>query len=175
MKRMGKIPQTLIGITPPIIFWIVAGTLQDDLFIMEFFEDFDIYLTHISLFDTISAIMFPCMFLWLYLWSFIGKRFNSDYIYYGSLIGVLLPAVSAFISTFFLDDGNILSWIYMFTIGLILYPIGRLAYFSFDSISFVTDIWLESNTLSIIIIVIALLSLPIFKHIKKNQRLTTDN
>ena len=174
MKRTRKIPQTFIGITPPIIFWIVAGFLQDDLFIMEYFEDFDIF-SHTFLFDTISVIMFPCMFLWLYLWSFIGKSFNLDYIYYGSLIGVLLPAVSAFISTFFLDDGNILSWVYMFTIGLILYPIGRLAYFSFDSISFVTDIWLESNTLSIIIIVIALLSLPIFKHIKKNQRLTTDH
>ncbi len=175
MKRMGKIPQLLIGITPPIIFWIVAGILQDDLFIMEFFEDFDIYLTHISLFDTISAIMFPCMFLWLYLWSFIGKRFSSDYIYYGSLIGVLLPAVSAFVSNFFLDDGNILTWIYMFTIGLILYPIGRLAYFSFDALDF--DIWLESDTLSIIIVIIALLSLLIFKHIKKKQRepLTTDH
>ena len=169
MKRMGKIPQILIGITPPIIFWIVAGILQDDLFIMEYFEDFDIY-SNFYLLDTISIIMFPCMFLWLYLWSFIGKRFNLDYIYYGSLIGVLLPAVSAFVSTFFLDDGNILSWIYMFTIGLILYPIGRLAYFSFDALDF--DIWLESDTLSIIIVIIALLSLPIFKHIKKKQRET---
>lgn len=169
MKRTRKIPQILIGITPPIIFWIVAGILQDDLFIIEYFEDFDIF-SNFYLLDTISIIMFPCMFLWLYLWSFIGKRFNSDYIYYGSLIGVLLPAVSAFISTFFLDDGNILSWIYMFTIGLILYPIGRLAYFSFDALDF--DIWLESDTLSIIIVIIALLSLPIFKHIKKKQRET---
>jgi len=167
MKRMGKIPQILIGITPPIIFWIVAGILQDDLFIMEYFEDFDIY-SNFYLLDTISIIMFPCMFLWLYLWSFIGKRFKLDYIYYGSLIGVLLPAVSAFVSTFFTDDGNILSWIYMFTIGLILYPIGRLAYFSFDALDF--DIWLESDTLSIIIVIIALLSLPIFKQIKKKQR-----
>ena len=169
MKRMGKIPQMFIGITPPIIFWIVAGILQDDLFIMEYFEDFDIF-SHTFLFDTISFFMFPCMFLWLYLWSFIGKRFNLDYIYYGSLIGVLLPAASAFVSTFFTDDGNILSWIYMFTIGLILYPIGRLAYFSFDALDF--DIWLESDTLSIIIVIIALLSLPIFKHIKKKQRET---
>ena len=175
MKKIGKTPQILIGITPPMRFWVVAGTLQNELFIMEFFEDFDIYLTHISLFDTISAIMFPCMFLWLYLWSFIGKRFDFNYIYYGSLIGVLLPAVSAFISTFFTDDGNILSWIYMLTIGLILYPIGRLAYFSFDALDF--DIWLESDTLSIIIIIIALLSLLIFKHIKEKQRepLTTDH
>ena len=171
MKRMGKIPQMFIGITPPIIFWIVAGILQDDLFIMEYFEDFDIF-SHTFLFDTISVIMFPCMFLWLYLWSFIGKRFNLDYIYYGSLIGVLLPAVSAFVSTFFLDDGNILTWIYMFTIGLILYPIGRLAYFSFDALDF--DIWLESDTLSIIIVIIALLSLPIFKRIKK-KNLKNDN
>lgn len=171
MKRMGKIPQMFIGITPPIIFWIVAGILQDDLFIMEYFEDFDIF-SHTLLFDTISAIMFPCMFLWLYLWSFIGKRFNLDYIYYGSLIGVLLPAVSAFVSTFFTDDGNILSWIYMLTIGLILYPIGRLAYFSFDALDF--DIWLESDTLSIIIIITALLSLLIFKCIKK-KNLKNDN
>ena len=171
MKRTRKIPQILIGITPPIIFWIVAGILQDDLFIIEYFEDFDIF-SNFYLLDTISIIMFPCMFLWLYLWSFIGKRFNSDYIYYGSLIGVLLPAVSAFISTFFLDDGNILSWIYMFTIGLILYPIGRLAYFSFDALDF--DIWLESDTLSIIIIITALLSLPIFKCIKK-KNLKNDN
>ena len=171
MKRMEKIPQTLIGITPPIIFWIVAGTLQDDLFIMEYFEDFDIF-SHTILFNTISVIMFPCMFFWLYLWSFIGKRFNLDYIYYGSLIGVLLPAVCAFVSTFFTDDGNILSWIYMFTIGLILYPIGRLAYFSFDALDF--DIWLESDTLSIIIVIIALLSLPIFKCIKK-KNLKNDN
>ena len=163
MKRMGKIPQLLIGITPPIIFWIVAGILQDDLFIMEFFEDFDIYLTHISLFDTISVIMFPCMFLWLYLWSFIGKRFNLDYIYYGSLIGVLLPAVSAFVSTFFLDDGNILSWIYMFTIGLILYPIGRLWYFASDSLS------LGDGASAVIICVLALLSLWLFKALKKRE------
>ena len=171
MKKIGKTPQILIGITPPIIFWIVAGTLQDDLFIMEYFEDFDIF-SHTILFNTISVIMFPCMFLWLYLWSFIGKRFNLDYIYYGSLIGVLLPAVCAFVSTFFTDDGNILSWIYMFTIGLILYPIGRLAYFSFDALDF--DIWLESDTLSIIIVIIALLSLPIFKCIKK-KNLKNDN
>ncbi len=169
MKRMGKIPQMFIGITPPIIFWIVAGILQDDLFIMEYFEDFDIF-SHTILFNTISAIMFPCMFLWLYLWSFIGKRFNLDYIYYGSLIGVLLPAVSAFISTFFTDDGNILSWIYMFTIGLILYPIGRLAYFSFHAVPFGLDLFLDYEGLSIIIIVIALLSLPIFKHIKNKEK-----
>lgn len=173
MKRMGKIPQTLIGITPPIIFWIVAGTLQDDLFIMEYFEDFDIF-SHTILFNTISAIMFPCMFLWLYLWSFIGKRFNLDYIYYGSLIGVLLPAVSAFVSTFFTDDGNILTWIYMFTIGLILYPIGRLAYFSFHAVPFGLDLFFDYDGLSIIIIVIALLSLPIFKRIKK-KNLKNDN
>lgn len=169
MKKIGKTPQILIGITPPIIFWVVAGTLQNELFIMEYFEDFDIF-SHSILFNTISVIMFPCMFFWLYLWSFIGKRFKLDYIYYGSLIGVLLPAVSAFVSTFFTDDGNILSWIYMFTIGLILYPIGRLAYFSFDALDF--DIWLESDTLSIIIVIIALLSLPLFKHIKKKQRET---
>ena len=174
MKRMGKIPQMFIGITPPIIFWIVAGILQDDLFIMEYFEDFDIF-SHTILFNTISAIMFPCMFLWLYLWSFIGKRFNLDYIYYGSLIGVLLPAVSAFISTFFTDDGNILSWIYMFTIGLILYPIGRLAYFSFHAVPFGLDLFLDYEGLSIIIIVIALLSLPIFKHIKKQRETLTDH
>ncbi len=171
MKTSTKTIQFFIGVIPVGIFWIVAGTLQDDLFIMEYFEDFDIF-SHTLLFNTISVIMFPCMFLWLYLWSFIGKRFNLDYIYYGSLIGVLLPAVSAFVSTFFTDDGSILTWIYMFTIGLILYPIGRLAYFSFHAVPFGLDLFLDYDGLSIIIIVIALLSLPIFKHIKTKKQPT---
>lgn len=51
---------------------------------------------------------------------------------------------------------------------MILYPIGRLAYFSFDAINVVSDMWMDSEMLSVIVIVIAVLSLPVFKHIKKN-------
>ena len=78
--------------------------------------------------------MFLGIFFLVYLWAILCKWFKIDFIYYGALTGILLPAASSVITGFFTDDGNILTWIYAFTIGLILRPIGMLFYFAIEGI-----------------------------------------
>ncbi len=157
MKKFFKILQVAAGFIPAICFWAIAGYTQDRIFVSSIVGmDYEV-----TLMNAITIGMLAFAMLWAYLWALIGSKFNLIFVYYGALAGVLLPVVSGVVSSFFTDDGNILSWIYMFTIGLILYPIGRLWYFASDSLS------LGDGTSAVIICAIALLSLWIFKTIKK--------
>ncbi len=159
MKKFLKMLQVAAGFIPAICFWAIAGYTQDRIFISSLVGmEYDI-----SLMNAITVGMLAFAMLWAYLWALIGSKFNLNFVYYGALAGVLSPVVSGFISSFFVDDGNILSWIYMFTIGLILYPIGRLWYFAADGLFF------GDGGSAVIICVLALLSLWLFKTLKKRE------
>lgn len=172
MKTSTKIIQFSIGVIPVAIFLVIAAIFQDILFSYrtESFEFENTFSERFGYFaDIITVSMFLCMFLWVYLWALLCKWLKTDFIYYGALTGLLLPAASTVINGFFIDDGNILTWIYMFTIGLILYPIGRLNYFAFDGINSFFDFDYHYSTIAIIIIIIGLVSLLLFRSFKKKQ------
>lgn len=181
MKTSTKIIQFSIGVIPVAIFLVIAAIFQDILFSYrtESFEFENTFSERFGYFaDIITVSMFLCMFLWVYLWAIPCKWFKTDFIYFGALTGLLLPAASSVITGFFTDDGNILTWIYAFTIGLILRPIGMLFYFAIEGIeSFlhINDIhsiffiYLDHDTISTIIIIITLMSLLLFKILKKKR------
>ena len=96
--------------------------------------------------------------------------------YYSALIGVTLPAISIVISNFFTNDSYIL---FALTVGLILYPFGRLANLSFEGLEHFYwvyfDKYIYQDSFAINIIVIAVISLLLFILIRKKKQLTTDN
>ncbi len=179
MKTSTKTIQFFIGVIPVAIFLVIAAISQDIISLSnpESFaiEDSFSWRFGFDVANNIAVSMFLCMFLWVYFWAILCKWFKSDFIYYGALTGLILPAASTVINGFFIDDGNILSWIYMFTIGLILYPIGRLNYFAFDGINSFFDFDYHYSTIAIIIIIIGLMSLLLFRSLKKKQLKPTPN
>ena len=159
MKKFLKILQVAAGFIPAICFWAIAGYTQDRIFISSLVGmDYEV-----TLMNAITVGMLAFAMLWAYLWALIGSKFNLSFVYYGALAGVVMPILSGFISSFFTDDGNILSWIYMFTIGLVLYPIGRLWYFASEALV----LW--EGLSGVFICVLALLSLWLFKTLKKRE------
>ena len=164
MKKFLKILQVAAGFIPAICFWAIAGYTQDRMFVSSLVGmDYEV-----TLMNAITTGMLIFVMLWAYLWALIGSKFNLSFVYYGALAGVLLPVVSGVVSSFFTDDGNILSWIYMFTIGLILYPVGRLWYFASEGLFF------GEGGSAVIICVLALLSLWLFKALKKQEEKAAD-
>lgn len=180
MKTSTKIIQFSIGVIPVAIFLIVAAVFQDILFSYDpsfgFENTFSLIYGYFT--NVITVSMFLGIFFLVYLWAILCKWFKIDFIYYGALTGILLPAASSVITGFFTDDGNILTWIYAFTVGLILRPFGMLFYYTLEGIeSFlhVNDIYsiffiyLDYDTISTIIIIITLISLLLFKVLKKKR------
>ena len=159
MKKFLKMLQVAAGFIPAICFWAIAGYTQDRMFVSSLVGmDYEV-----ALMNAITVGMLAFAMLWAYLWALIGAKFNLSFVYYGALAGVVMPILSGFISSFFTDDGNILSWIYMFTVGLVLYPIGRLWYFASEA--FV--LW--EGLSGVFICAMALLSLWLFKVLKKQE------
>jgi hypothetical protein len=72
--------------------------------------------------------------LLLMIFAFTGKRKDFKVLYFSSVIGVWLPVLAYICSCVFSDDGNILVWIYGFTLGLLFYPFNRLAWSTFGGI-----------------------------------------
>ena len=175
MKILKKAPQILIGIIPVMLLWLISCIFQDDIFVTTLFKNIikneDIVLSAI-----IPAVTFNCMIIFLFFCAILGKRFNLKYMYYSALIGVTLPAISIVISNFFTNDSYIL---FALTVGLILYPFGRLANLSFEGLEHFYwvyfDKYIYQDSFAINIIVIAVISLLLFILIRKKKQLTTDN
>lgn len=172
MKTLKKAPQILIGIIPVMLLWLISCIFQDEIFVTTLFKNIikneDIVLSAI-----IPAVAFNCMIVFLFLCTILGKRSNLKYMYYSALISVLIPPFTIILGSIFSDDGNILSWIFGFTLGLILYPFERLANFSFEGLEHFYwvyfDKYIYQDSFAINITVIAVMSLLLFILIRKKK------
>ena len=115
----------------------------------------------------ITVILIPVVLL---AFTIICKRKSLKVMYISALVATALPVLSSIISAIFSNDGNILTWIVGLTIGLVLYPFGRMAFELFDGVNsfyFVyLDSWIENSTIIGFFIVAIVLSLVLYKVIK---------
>lgn len=178
MKTLKKAPQILIGIIPVMLLWLISCIFQDDIFVTTLFSNI-LKNEEIVLSAIIPAVTFFCMIIFLFLCTILCKRFNLKYMYYSALLGVAIPAISIVISNFFPSSGTTLSYLFGLTIGLILYPFGRLANFSFEGLEHFYwvyfDKYIYHDSFAINITVIAVISILLFILIRKKKQLTTDN
>jgi hypothetical protein len=95
--------------------------------------------------------------------------------YISALSATAIPVLSNILSAIFSNDGNILSWIFGLTIGLVLYPFGRMAYEVFDGVNsfyFVyLDSWIDNGTIIGFFVVAIVLSVILYKAIKPKKEI----
>ena len=95
--------------------------------------------------------------------------------YISALSATAIPVLASIISAIFSNDGNILTWIVGLTIGLILYPFGRIAYELFDGVNsfyFVyLDSWIDNSTIIVLLVVAIIISLILYKSIKPKKEI----
>ena len=172
MKTLKKVPQILLGIIPVMLLWLISCMFQDDIFVTTLFSNI-LKNEEIVLSAIIPAITFNCMIIFLFLCVILCTRFNLKYMYYSALISALIPPFAIILGSIFSDDGNILCWIFGFTLGLILYPFGRLASFSFEGLSDFYLIYLDKYifkySFAINIIIVAVISLLFFYLTRKKK------
>ena len=132
MSKSKIIIQSIIGFLPITILWCVGGYFGN--IFNEVDEIFSVENPGICLRAVVPLIVVQMIPVLLWLMSVIGKRFNLKALHISAVVGTALPVVSVALSTIFSDDGNILSWIYGFTIGLFLYPFGRMGFGTFDGV-----------------------------------------
>lgn len=123
MKKMKRSSQILIGSISILLLWCIGAFSYGYMFI-------DIEFSPIS--DFLPNIVMLAMPVLLIILAFVGKRNNLKALYFSGVLSVGLPLFAYYLSHIFSDDGNILSWIYGFTLGLILYPFHLLASSTFS-------------------------------------------
>lgn len=123
MKRTNKIMESAIGFVPMLLLWVI-GSLS--------YNNFYVELTagrneqHIG--AVIPMVVIAIMPVWLQVFAIVGKVFNLKLMYIFAVIGMGLPTFGYILTNFTVDDGNILHWIYVFTIGIVLLPFAKLAF-----------------------------------------------
>lgn len=127
MKKFKLLIQITIGFISILTLWCVGA------FSYEYtFASFDVEVNPI--FDVLPNIVLLGIFALLLIFAFIGKRKSLKALYFSALISTGLPILAFILSHIFNDDGNILCWIYGFTLGLILHPFHRLAWSTLDGV-----------------------------------------
>lgn len=169
MKTIGKVKQCFMGATPVILLWVLAAVSQDEVLTTSIydtlettiFKNYDIVLSSV-----IPTIFLSVMLIWVFASAIIGKKYNLNYIYYSALLSGIIPPLACLSGVIFSNDSNILSWIFCFTIGLVLIPFGFLANYCFEGVSDFFYLDISPETLALLMVVIMLISLVVFKNVK---------
>ncbi len=168
MKIIKNIGLSLAGFFAMMALWLIGFSANEYTF--NTFDDYPEFLDKIPLY---IAYVIPILLL---IFAVIGKRFNLKALYISALVGTMVPVITYFCGSIFSNDGNILSWIYGLTLGLLLYPFGRLAYGVFDGVQsyfFVFhDRFLEGESVAFAMLVVAVISVTIFLVVKKRNKKT---
>ena len=168
MKIIKNIGLSAAGFLIMMSLWLI-GSLTNNYII----HTFDVFPE----FFIKNPLYIACaMQVLLIVFSVIGKRFNLKALYISALVGTMVPVITYFCGSIFANDGNILSWIYGLTLGLLLYPFGRMAYGVFDGVQsyfFVFhDRFLEGESVAFAMMVVAVISVTIFLIVKKRNKKT---
>lgn len=95
--------------------------------------------------------------------------------YIGALLGAGIPVLSSILSPLYtIDDGNILCWIFAFTIGLVLYSSAKLTHetyrgFSHFFLTYTEQRFIEEETINFTLVVVIIISVILFKVIKPQK------
>ena len=164
MKTFKSIISGIIGFASIISLWIVGGASHQYTH-----SSFDIDLD--SIYHVLPTIVIFAIPVFLLIYSFISKKLNLKSLYFSALAGVCFPLLAYIFSCVFSNDGNILSWIYAFTIGMIFHPFHWLAWSTFKGVWF-GDFGFSHELCAGILVVAMVLSLIIYKFTKnKNQKI----
>lgn len=168
MKKLNPIIQFITGFFSIMLLWgigALVNTYSVDMWLDENIDTENLIFSCIV--PMVTAILIPVL---LIVFSIICKRKSLKVMYISALTATSLPVFSSIFSMLFSNDGNILSWIFGFTIGLVLYPFGRMAYELFDGVSsfyFVyLDSWIENSTIIVFFVAAIVISLVLYKKIK---------
>ena len=168
MKKLNPIIQFIIGFFSIMLLWgigALVNTYTVDMWLDENIDTGNLILSCIV--PMVVIILIPIMLL---VFTVISKRKSLKIMYISALIATALPVLSSAFSILFSNDGNILSWIYYFTIGLILYPFGRMAFEVYDGVdSFYwvyKDAFIEDSTIIGFLVVAIVVSIVLYRVIK---------
>ncbi len=169
MSNLKSVLQGIAGFLPIFILWCVGAYFGDPL--NEATDGFDteeiIFSAVVPLFVVRIIPFIPI------ITAVIGKRFNLKILYISSLVSTALPVLASACSSLFSDDGNILSWIYAFTVGMLFYPFGRMCFSTFegvDSYYFIyNDQFISRGLLYANFIIAIVLSLIIFRIVRRKR------
>ncbi len=168
MKIIKNIGLSVAGFFTMMALWLIGFSANEYTF--NTFDDYPEVLDKIPLY---IAYVIPILLLII---AVIGKRFNLRALYISALVGTMVPVITYFCGRIFSDDGNILTWIYGFTIGLLLYPFGRIAYGVFDGVQSYFFIFhhrfLEGESAAFAMLVVAVISVIIFLIVRKRNKKT---
>lgn len=154
----------IIGFASIISLWIVGVASYQYTC-----SSFDLALD--SIYYEIPEIVMVAIPVFLLIFSFISKRLNLKSLYFSALAGVGFPVLAYIFSCVFSNDGNILSYIYALTIGIIFYPFHWLAWTTFNGVWF-GAFGFSHELCAGILVVAMILSLIIYKFTKnKNQKI----
>lgn len=158
MKKMKPIIQILIGSISIFLLWL-AGAFSYEYTFMSFGVEIN------PIFDFLPTIVVIALPFLLSIYAFVGKRNGLKALYFSALISVWLPIFAFILSHIFNDDGNILCWIYGFTLGIVLHPFHRLAWSTFDGV-WLGDFGFDPDLCAGFLVVAIILSFIIYKFAK---------
>lgn len=162
MKKLKLGFQIVIGFASILLLWCVGAYCYDYTF-----SSFDVEVNPI--FDVLPNIVLLGIFALLLIFAFIGKRKGFKALYLSALLSTGLPMLAFILSHIFNDDGNILCWIYGFTLGLILHPFHRLAWSTFDGV-WLGEFGFNPELCAVFLIVGIVLSFIIYKFVKTKEK-----
>ncbi len=171
MKKLNPIIQFIIGFFSIMLLWgigALVNTYTVDMWLSENIDTENLLFSCIVPF--VTAILIPLVLL---AFTIICKRKSLKVMYISALSATAIPIFASIISAIFSNDGSILTWIVGFTIGLVLYPFGRMAFELFDGVNsfyFVyLDSFIENSTIIVFFVVAIIISLVLYKKIKAKK------
>lgn len=169
MNRTNKIIESAIGFVPMFLLWVIGSLSYKNFYVDMFTADRnELYIGAV-----IPMVVIVIMPVLLQIFAIIGKAFILKLMYIFAAIGMGLPALATILFDIFSDDGNILSWIFAFTIGLPLIPFGRIADSAFegaDSFFYIyMNRFLEYNDIFRIYLLAIVISVILFLFVKTKK------
>ena len=168
MRKFNPFLQFVIGFFSIMMLWGIGAlfnTYSVDIWCSENIDTEELIFSCIV--PMITAILIPIVLL---IFTIICKRKLLKVMYISALSATAIPIFASIISAICSNDGSVLTWIFGLTIGLVLYPFGRMAYELFDGVNsfyFVyLDSWIDDSTIIGFFIVAIVLSLVLYKVIK---------
>ena len=170
MNKKNSAIQFLIGFGSIFLLWCIGGFTY-----RSYFNNLDIppEQSFYYLVTPVTAVILIPVFLLIF--SIVCKRKSLKLMYIGALLGAGLPVLASILSPLFtIDDGNILCWIFAFTIGLVLYPAGRLSHETYQGISsfyftYTEQRFIEEESINAILVITIIISVILFKVIKTEK------
>ncbi len=176
MKKVNPFLQFVIGFFSIMMLWGIGAlfnTYSVDIWCSENIDTDELIFSCIV--PMITVILIPVVLL---AFTIICKRKALKVMYISAVVATALPVLSSIISAIFSNDGNILTWIVGLTIGLVLYPFGRMAFELFDGVDSFYYVYLggflDRGTIIGFLVVAIIISLILYKKIKAKKVKDTD-